>query len=85
MKFYKDKNNSLYCLDKIESNNLTAICIDFLFNTNFYKNGKIHNIKNAAYINGIYKDYYLNNEFYGNQNKFNKRSWRKLVKLMAFL
>ncbi len=85
MKFYKDKKNSLYYLDKIEVYDLTAICIDFIFNINFYKNGKIHNTKNAAHINSIYKDYYLNNEFYGDQNNFNKQSWRRFIKLQAFI
>jgi hypothetical protein len=85
MKFYKDKNNSLYYLDKIEVYNLTAICLDFIFNINFYKNGKIHNLKNAAHINGIYKDYYLNDLYYGSEFDFTKSSWRRFVKLQAFL
>jgi len=85
MKFYKDKKNSLYYLDKIEVYDLTAICIDFIFNINFYKNGKIHNTKNAAYIHNEYKDYYLDGKCYGDDDSFNKQSWCKFVKLKAFL
>ena len=83
MKFYKDYRYSYYWI-KIINNKLTSIYSD-CYNILFLKNGKIHNIKNAAYINGIYKNYYLNNNLYGNQNDFTKSSWRKFTKLQAFL
>lgn len=52
----------------------------------FFKDGMYHNNKNAAiiYYSG-YKEFYLNNKHYGNQNKFTKHLWRKFSKLQAFL
>ena len=79
MKFYKNINCKF-----IYKNALTAIYICPYYIT-FYKNGKIHNTKNAAHINGIFNNYYLNNEFYGNKYDFTKESWRRFCKLKAFL
>ena len=84
MKFYMDKNNIFY-YNKIKNNNLTCVYYDNIA-IRFFKNGKYNNTKNAAYItyNG-YKSFYLNNIFYGDQAKFTKYSWRRFVKLQAFL
>ena len=84
MKFYKDKNNWYYWV-KIKNNKQTIIyCDNYILI--FFKNGKIHNYKNAAYI-GLdgYKEFCLENEEYGDEEKFTKESWRKFVKLQAFL
>ena len=52
----------------------------------FYKNGKYHNSKNAAIINYIgYKEFSLNDEYYGDEYDFTKQSWRRFVKLKFFL
>lgn len=56
----------------------------------FFKNGKTHNIKNFAYLYGIYKTFCINGktynaEDYGNPDKFTKQSWRRFAKLQAFL
>mgnify|MGYP007069469517 CR=1 FL=1 len=84
MKFYIDKFNSPYI--KIINNKLTSVFMSFHKTTMFFKNGKYHNNKNAAiyYIDGI-KDFRLNGKYYSNQNKFTKKSWRRFVKLQAFL
>ena len=52
----------------------------------FYKDGNCHNNKNACYVDdeGM-KLFNLNGISYGNQDKFTKQSWRKFVKLQAFL
>mgnify|MGYP007056137743 CR=1 FL=1 len=83
MKFYIDKR--FYYWNKIKDNKLTAIYYNG-FAVRFYKNGICHNNKNAAiyYIDGI-KDFRLNGKYYSNQNKFTKKSWRRFVKLQAFL
>ncbi len=85
MKFYRDKKNTYYW-HKIYSNNLTAIYSrDFIM---FFKNGIKHNTKNAVYISDykyIYKEFYLNDKCYGYNDDFTKKSWRKFVKLKAFL
>jgi hypothetical protein len=85
MKFYKEKSiNGNYFWFKIHEFNITAIYINS--RTFFFKNGKYHNSKNAAYIRyDGYKEFYLNNKYYDDVNKFTKQSWRKFVKLQVFL
>jgi hypothetical protein len=84
MKFYLNKNSFSYW-DKIISNKLTAIYADRNI-IQFYKNGKEHNDKNFSFINYFnYKEFRLNNKFYGTKNDFTKYSWRKFTKLQAFL
>jgi hypothetical protein len=47
---------------------------------------KIINNKNAAIIYcSSYKEFSLNDKKYGNENTFTKQSWRRFVKLQAFL
>ena len=95
MKFYKE--NVRYnqdCVDDVIYYRITAIinvgCI-----VEFYKNGLLHNTKNAAYINadGI-NFFYLNDNVYGKSNSIKKsdknynaikQSWRKFVKMQVFL
>jgi hypothetical protein len=89
MKFYKYKQN-FYYRDKIINNNLSAIyCYSYnkyTYNIIFFKNGKHHNTKNAAFVrDGGYKSFYLNRIFYGNQNNFTKKSWHRFVKMNVFL
>ncbi len=81
MKFYRDKNNNYY-LDKIYDNKLTAIYGDKI-NVQFHKNGEYSNNNNASIIfwNG-YKQYFLKNKHYGDD--FDKKSWRRFLKLQAF-
>ena len=85
MKFYRDKNNTFY-FNKIKNNNLTCVYCDDI-GVDFFKNGKNHNTKNTAYIHNDnkFKEFCLNGKYYGDQNDFNKKSWRKFVKLQAFL
>ncbi len=84
MKFYREKEAGVY-FSKIKDNKFSAIYSDSEF-FQFFKNGKYHNIKNAASIYKIsYKDFYLNGVIYGNESHFTKQSWRKFVKLKAFL
>ncbi len=85
MKFYKYSRYENY-IDQIYSNELTAI---YSYSTNdisFFKNGFYNNNKNAAYIRcDGYKQFWLNHKCFGVQNNFTKYSWRKFVKLQAFL
>ncbi len=82
MKFYKDKYGLFYWY-KILYRKLTAI----YYNDKivFYKNGKFNNNKNVAYIDDRIKSFCLDGKVYGTENDFNKKSWRKFVKLQAFL
>ena len=85
MKFYKFVNEAYY-LDRIKDYNLTAIYRSSSSSIQFYKNGMLHNSKNAAYVYiGGYKRFYLNGKYYSYQDKFTKKSWRKFVKLKVFL
>ena len=86
MKFFKDSSeNCYYYKDIIINKALSCIYYDEI-NLIFFKNGIWHNNKNAAYINYIgYKSFYLNDKIYGFQHEFNKKSWRKFVKLQVFL
>ena len=69
----------------IINNKITAIQNNFCA-TRFYKNGKLHNAKNVAYIDDLgYKHFVLNGKYYDDHNKFNKISWRRFAKLQAFL
>ena len=68
---------------EIKDNKLTAIYHNYDYIA-FVKNSKLHNDKNAAYIYE-HKDFRLNGKYYSNQNKFTKKSWRRFVKLQAFL
>jgi hypothetical protein len=84
MKFYIDNKDYFYW-NKISINKLTAVygCLYYIY---FFKNGKSHNVKNTAYIRyNEYKEFWLNNKLYGTTNHFTKQSWRKFVKLQAFL
>jgi hypothetical protein len=90
MKFYKEYKNSYYYLDKVEYNKLDAIYFSGIENVLFFIEGKKHNNKNAALIHfSANKRFYLNGKLYGkvygNQIDFDKKSWRKFVKLQAFL
>ena len=88
MKFYKDKSNNYnFYWSRIKSCKLTSIYVNNI-GIDFFKNGIKHNTKNAAYISDykyIYKEFYLNDKFYGDQTKFTKYSWRKFVKLQVLL
>ena len=87
MKFYKSgpakvrKKYNYY--KKIINNKLTAIYINYY--VLFYKNGVLHNIKNAAYKDPLNKYFYLNGVMFGSKHEFAKKSWRRFVQLEAFL
>ena len=84
MKFYRDKKNNIYYWSKIEANKLTAIHSDY--SVSFFKNGKRHNSKNTACVYYfVIKEFFLNGKRYGYENDFTKKSWRKFVKIQAFL
>ncbi len=91
MKFYinNDYNNICPYWEKIIDNKLNAVYStysSYYYNIIiFYKNGERHNAKNASYNSIKYKDFYLNGKHYGSKNKFTKESWRRFVKLQAFL
>ena len=90
MKFYKDDDHFGCYFDKITVNKLTAIYHDYS-GVMFFLNGENHNTKNAAYSseNEInekkYQQFRLNRNYYGDENNFTKESWRRFVKLRAFL
>ena len=79
MKFYSDKNNNNYHLGKIRLRKLTSIYIDNI-GILFYKNGVLHNSKNAAYIDDIgQKQFFLNNKaclLYTSPSPRDKRQYR---------
>jgi hypothetical protein len=97
MKFYREKKNQYIRINYILYNRLTAI---YSYNTltQFYRNGVEHNSKNASHVmkNSI-KEFYLDGKYFGcsfflsrnkfnlNQKIFDKQSWRRFVKLQAFL
>ena len=56
MKFYRNFNDH-----EVRMNKSTIICSND-YSVIFYKNGKIHNAKNAAYIIGEHKNFYLNDK-----------------------
>ena len=87
LKDFRKKNNDKANIfwDLIIVGKLTAIHNGFLMVT-FYKNGRLHNTKNAAYIYGNkQKQFCLNDKRYVNQKKFTKESWRRFVKIQVFL
>ena len=62
MKFYKNKQkkHNKYFVNFITISKLTTIYVENI-GIYFFKNGKIHNNKNAAYINSSgYRMFYLN-------------------------
>ena len=84
MKFYKI--NYISYFNKKNSAIFNTLNIQSIPCVRFIKNGKHHNPKNASFI--LYnksKSFYLNSKYYGYENKFNKQSWRRFVKLQAFL
>jgi hypothetical protein len=84
MKFYKD-NIRNYFWNRISVNKLTTIYYDNIA-IRFFKNGKYHNNKNVCYVHKEgYKYFYLDGKYYGDQDKFTKKSWRRFIKLKAFL
>ena len=91
MKFYKEKYYKSYYYNIIIGNDLNAIYFDerqfgdkIYYDIVFFKNGCVHNPKNAIYFRGN-KEFYLNDEIYGYERNFNKQSWRKFVKMEVFL
>ncbi len=93
MKFYIDNNDcNISFWTEIQRNKLTAIYINIkeknnIYEVVFFENGKFHNNKNIAIINIYYgyKQFYLNGKLYGNEDDFTKKTWRKFIKLKAFL
>ena len=92
MKFYLDQFKALN-LSKIIVNKLTAIYVN-LFTTEmqFFKSGIVNNEKNAAQLFEIEygyrygdKEFVLNGICYGCEDDFTKQTWRRFVKLKAFL
>ncbi len=85
MKFYKDDCEESFYWVKIKINRLGA-AYSYCYATRFYKNGKLHNFKNAAYFGeNKNKIFCLNGNCNGNHNDFTKKSWRKFVKMQVFL
>jgi hypothetical protein len=86
MKFYIEEKTNSYYWRKIKKNKLNAI-YGSCFIVWFFKNGKEHNFKNASSFDkrNKYKKFCLNDKYYGDQNDFTKKSWRKLVKMQIFL
>jgi hypothetical protein len=85
MKFYRYNDTDYSFFYKIQNNKLNAIYYDNIV-IRFFKNGKYHNTKNATliYYNG-YKEFCLNNKYYGYKFNFTKKSWRRFVKMQVFL
>lgn len=85
MKFYKENLYTNYQYSKIIHNKLN-VCYHRFDGVIFFKNGKSHNVKNASFqVCDGYKTFYLNGKYYGYKAEFTKESWRKFVKLKAFL
>ena len=85
MKFYR-YNINYFFHNNIIINNLTAVYLNFYGSISFYKNGLYHNDKNLSFIdNDGYKEFCLNGKIYSNNTNFTKKTWRKFVKLKAFL
>jgi len=85
MKFYRYNDTDYSFFYKIQNNKLNAIYYSSTYESHFYKNGEIHNAKNAAVIVDSYASFYLNGKKYGYQTKFTKKSWRRFVKMQVFL
>jgi hypothetical protein len=90
MKFYKNNKKNNY--KTYITQNLSEII--------FTKEEMWHNEKDASYIGHTtqlwdsdkgklvehsFKLFYLNGKFYGNENDFTKKSWRRFVKMKVFL
>jgi hypothetical protein len=93
MKFYLDKDDDdLLFWTKIMKNKFTAIYTNIYisnksknYTIEFFKNSKEHNTKNAAYIDNEFKQFYLNGKCYSYNDDFTKESWRRFIKMQAFL
>jgi hypothetical protein len=85
MKFYK-YNIKIDYWNKIYNEKLTCVFPYKKEETDFFNNGKHHNNRNAAYIRfDGFKVFHLNGIFYGFKKDFTKQSWRRFVKLQAFI
>ena len=85
MKFYKGNQSNIFYYDKAKNNKLICVYSDNIA-VDFCENVQNHNNKNAAYINySGFKALWLNGKCYGTNNDFTKQSWRRFVKLKAFL
>mgnify|MGYP007069476646 CR=1 FL=1 len=87
LKDFRKKNNDKANIfwDLIIVGKLTAIHNGFLM-VRFYKNGRLHNTKNAACTDDYaYREFRLNGNWYSVNKNFTKESWRRFVKLQAFL
>jgi hypothetical protein len=91
MKFYKEDPDYDEIYYEIISNKFTAIISSKNLATNdscvyFFKKGLLHNNKNAAYIDEKKRQQFcLNDKCYGHKDDFAKESWRRFVKMQAFI
>ena len=96
MKFYKNSKNN----KNNKKDNCKTYIFQNLSEIIFKKDEMWHNEKDASYIGSMtkfwdsdkgklvencHKLFYLNGKFYGTEKDFSKKSWRKFVKLKAFL
>jgi hypothetical protein len=85
MKFYAFNKRKNFYLAIIKNKKLTAIYSDS-FAVDFFKDGLRSNCKEAAHIRSDrFKEYFFNEIYYGNSQYFTKKSWRRFIKLRAFL
>ena len=95
MKFYRTYNDSLcvftdkyFKISYIYQSYYLGVSNKKIHFVDFMKNGKLHNIKNAAYNSNRARSFYLNGIRYGYENDFTKQSWRNYIrniKLKVFL
>lgn len=83
MKFYNESNTKFY-LYKIYYDTGSVVIQNAKHDVTFYKNGKMHNLKNAALFKDKNKFYFLNGEFHGKNLFFSTKTWRRHVKTHIF-
>jgi hypothetical protein len=85
MKFYRDTSKSSFYWQKLKLNKSTCAYIKIGYFIIFFKNGLRHNSKNASYFEFRYKEFWSNGKKYGYEYNFDKKTWRRFVKMQVFL
>lgn len=83
MKFFNESNIKFFLYKIYSSTGLIAIQ-NAKKEVTFYKNGKMHNLKNAAIFKSKDKFYFFNGVFHGKNLLFTKKTWRRHVKTYIF-
>ena len=81
------KNNEIrYYKDGLLHNTIGPAIINIVQDENYYINGKLHRENGPAIdCKSGYKEWFYKNRYYGKNNSFTNKTWKKKVKELKYL